>query len=176
MANNPYVNKVQKADGSTLIDLTSDTASESDVLAGKYFHKASGERVQGSLSVPNVYDGLDSSSTTDALSANQGKQLKTKIDEFLNVKGTATLDSSKTLAANVNQYVPYGTLGMVVFSCVNSKASGWNNTYYGVIVVFCSTYYKEAILLTNSEIYVSQAAPNDDFTTWRKFIGSSVTM
>lgn len=79
MANNPYVNKVQKADGSTLIDITSDTATESDVLSGKYFHKASGERVKGSLNVPNVIDNLNSSSTTDALSANQGKVLHDQI-------------------------------------------------------------------------------------------------
>ena len=46
MATNPYVNKVE-ADGTTLIDLTSDTAVASDVAVGKYFHLATGERVQG---------------------------------------------------------------------------------------------------------------------------------
>lgn len=46
MANNPYVNKVE-ADGQTLIDLTSDTAVAADVAQGKYFHLATGERVQG---------------------------------------------------------------------------------------------------------------------------------
>ena len=50
MASNPYVNKVQTADGTTLIDLTSDTAVASDVASGKYFHLATGERVQGSAS------------------------------------------------------------------------------------------------------------------------------
>ena len=37
-------------DGQTLIDLTSDTAVESDVASGKYFHKADGTRVQGTAS------------------------------------------------------------------------------------------------------------------------------
>lgn len=46
MASNPYVNKVE-ANGQTLIDLTADTAVASDVAQGKYFHLASGERVQG---------------------------------------------------------------------------------------------------------------------------------
>ena len=46
---NPYVNKVT-ANGQTLIDLTTDTAVASDVAAGKYFHLASGERVQGTAS------------------------------------------------------------------------------------------------------------------------------
>lgn len=36
--------------GRTLIDLTQDTAVESDVASGKYFHKADGTRVQGTAS------------------------------------------------------------------------------------------------------------------------------
>lgn len=58
MANNTYVNQVGLADGTVLIDLTSDTAVAADVKSGKYFHLATGERVQGS----NTYD----SNTTDA--------------------------------------------------------------------------------------------------------------
>lgn len=57
MANNQYVNKVVY-DGDTLIDLTSDTAAAADVLSGKYFHLASGQRTQGTC----TYD----SNTTDA--------------------------------------------------------------------------------------------------------------
>lgn len=63
MANNPYVNKVQKADGTTLIDLTSDTAVASDVAAGKYFHLATGERVAGTSSGGG--GGVIISDTTD---------------------------------------------------------------------------------------------------------------
>lgn len=37
-------------DGHTLIDLTQDTAVESDVASGKWFHKANGDRVQGTAS------------------------------------------------------------------------------------------------------------------------------
>lgn len=58
MANNQYVNQVGLADGTILIDLTSDTAIASDVKSGRYFHLATGERVQGSC----TYD----SDTTDA--------------------------------------------------------------------------------------------------------------
>ena len=45
---NTYKNKVVY-NGVTLIDLTADTAVALDVAAGKYFHLASGERVQGAL-------------------------------------------------------------------------------------------------------------------------------
>lgn len=55
---NEYVNKVALADGETLIDLTSDTAVATDVASGKYFHLASGQRVQGS--------STKDSDTTDA--------------------------------------------------------------------------------------------------------------
>ena len=58
MANNPYVNQVGLADGTVLIDLTPDTAVAADVKSGRYFHLATGERVQGT----NTYD----SDTTDA--------------------------------------------------------------------------------------------------------------
>ena len=61
MANNPYVNQVGLADGTVLIDLTTDTAQAADVKTGKYFHLATGERVQGT----NTYD----SDTTDANAA-----------------------------------------------------------------------------------------------------------
>ncbi len=58
MANNQYVNQVGLADGTVLIDLTTDTAEASDVKSGRYFHLATGERVAGT----NTYD----SDTTDA--------------------------------------------------------------------------------------------------------------
>lgn len=55
---NENVNKVALADGTILIDLTSDTAVAADVASGKYFHLASGARVQGS--------STKDSDTTDA--------------------------------------------------------------------------------------------------------------
>lgn len=44
---NQYKNKVIY-NGTTLIDLTTDTALAADVQSGKYFHLATGQRVQGS--------------------------------------------------------------------------------------------------------------------------------
>ncbi len=61
MANNQYVNQVGLADGTVLIDLTTDTAVAADVQSGKYFHLATGERVQGT--------STKDSDTTDANAA-----------------------------------------------------------------------------------------------------------
>lgn len=61
MANNQYVNQVGLADGTILIDLTTDTAVAADVQTGKYFHLATGERVQGT--------STKDSDTTDANAA-----------------------------------------------------------------------------------------------------------
>lgn len=51
MAENPYVNKVELADGTTFMDISDTTATEEDVLNGKYFYKSTGAKVQGSAIV-----------------------------------------------------------------------------------------------------------------------------
>ena len=47
MASNPYVNKVQLADGTSIMDISDTTAIASDVLNSKYFYTASGQKVRG---------------------------------------------------------------------------------------------------------------------------------
>lgn len=56
MANNTYVNKVEYG-GNTLIDLTGDTVTASDMLAGVTAHDRSGATIQGTL-VPQVDVGF----------------------------------------------------------------------------------------------------------------------
>lgn len=58
---NQYVNKVIYG-GTTIIDLTNDTAVASQVKAGEYFHLKSGERVQGSC----TYDADTSDANASA--------------------------------------------------------------------------------------------------------------
>lgn len=49
MANNPYVNRVQLADGTSLIDISTDTITAADVSVGVTFHLGSGATATGAL-------------------------------------------------------------------------------------------------------------------------------
>lgn len=75
--------------------------------------------------IPAVYNGLDSTSTTDALSAAQGKELNSKIDlnydlgsfSTLNAMGTALLNYVSTLPVGVEKYVSFAfTVGQTPFA------------------------------------------------------------
>lgn len=100
MANNEYVNKVVLAGGTTLIDLTSDTAVAADVASGKYFHLASGERVQGSSTKDS--DTTDATATSsEILSGKTAYVNKNKITgEMLNNGGV-----TGTISTVSGQYV-----------------------------------------------------------------------
>lgn len=86
---NTYVNQVGLADGTVLIDLTSDTAVATDVLSGKYFHLATGERVQGSCTYDS--DTTDADATAaDILYGKTAYVNKNKITGSMTNQGTVT--------------------------------------------------------------------------------------
>lgn len=53
MANNPYVNKVQLADGTSLIDISGDTVTASTLMQGYTAHNATGALITGTLANGN---------------------------------------------------------------------------------------------------------------------------
>ena len=91
MANNTYVNKVVFGND-TLIDLTSDTVTASDILTGKTAHDRSGAPIEGSCD----YD----SNTTDA-DATAGEILATK---------TAYVNKTKITGSMPNRGAVTGTI------------------------------------------------------------------
>lgn len=88
---NPYNNEIV-FNGQTLMSLKEDTVTPDKVLAGETFHDRSGAPQTGSLITHDVHDGLDSTSASDALSANQGRVLNEKYN---------TLNSNLTQTQNV---------------------------------------------------------------------------
>ena len=101
---NQYKNEVIY-NGQTLISLKDDTIAPEKVLSGETFHDRSGAPQTGSMITHNVYDGLDSSSTDDALSANMGKMLNgkklqyEKIDLANGATKTFTFPTGETIFA-----------------------------------------------------------------------------
>lgn len=132
MASNEYVNKVVY-DGATLIDLTTDTAVAADVLIGKYFHLASGERVQGSCD----YD----SNTTDAdavaseiLSGKTAYVNKNKVTGSMTNNGSANV----TVSAKAGASIPagyYDGSGKAVLDSASASALSANNIRQGVTIL-----------------------------------------
>lgn len=92
---NTYVNQVGLADGTVLLDVSTDTAARADVLSGKYFHLATGERTTGTC----TYD----SDTTDA------NALAT---EILSGK-TAYVNTNKITGEMTNNGAVSGTISTV---------------------------------------------------------------
>ena len=103
-----------------------------------------------------VYDGLDSTSTTDALSANQGKVLNDKIDDI----GTVAVTVSETLDADGNASIPY--------------PSGYatNNCYIESIKI----NYSGNMYINHPNLAVLQRASDIRIGIGAVFAGSSVTI
>jgi len=65
---NPYVNKVELSDGTTIMDLTSDTVTAGDMVRGVTAHDRSGAAITGSLgNATQSTDGLMSASDKEKL-------------------------------------------------------------------------------------------------------------
>ena len=152
MANNQYVNQVGLADGTILIDLTTDTAVASDVKSGRYFHLATGERVQGT----NTYD----SDTTDAnataseiLSGRTAYVNKNKITGEMTNNGAV----SGTISTKAGTYtVPAGYhsgLGTVGISSTEQAKIIAGNIKAGIeILGVTGSYSGEAVEVTSVSV------------------------
>ena len=152
MANNQYVNKVGLADGTTLIDLTSDTAVASDVQVGKYFHLATGERVQGSSTKDS--DTTDANAAaSEILSGKTAYVNKNKITGSMTNNGAV----SGTISTKAGTYsVPQGYhdgLGTVGISSTEQAKIIASNIKAGIeILGVTGSYSGEAVDVTSVNI------------------------
>ena len=142
---NQYVNQVGLADGTVLIDLTSDTAARADVLSGKYFHLATGERTTGTC----TYD----SNTTDA-NALATEILSGKTAYVNKVKLTGEMTNNGAVSGTIsNKNTPYtipagyhSGLGSVSIDSTSSAALIAGNIKAGIeILGVTGDYTGEAV-------------------------------
>ena len=152
MANNQYVNQVGLADGTILIDLTTDTAVAADVKAGRFFHLATGERVQGT----NTYD----SDTTDA-NATAAEILAGRTAYVNTNKITGEMVNNGAVSATItNKNTPYtipsgyhSGLGSVSIDSTSASALIPSNLKMGVEVLgVTGTYSGEAVTATSVNV------------------------
>lgn len=142
---NQYVNQVGLADGTILLDVSSDTAARADVLSGKYFHLATGERTTGTC----TYD----SNTTDA-NALATEILSGKTAYVNKVKITGEMTNNGAVSGTIsNKNTPYtipagyhSGLGTVGLDSTSSQALIASNIKSGVeILGVTGSYSGEAV-------------------------------
>lgn len=152
MANNQYVNQVGLADGTVLIDLTTDTAEKADVLSGKYFHLKTGERTTGSC----TYD----SNTTDAnavaseiLSGRTAYVNKNKITGSMPNNGAVTgTITTKAQTYTIPAGYHSGLGGVSISSTEQAKIIGANIKAGIEILGELGTYSGEAVDVTSVNV------------------------
>lgn len=136
MANNPYVNKVVFGNN-TVMDISGDTATPSDVLKGETFHDKSGASQVGTLS-------LDEFATIDLLKdtvgwigknllklhltsgSTNGVNYTVNVDGSISLSGTATNDAYLTLHSRLNDPIELESDNYILNGC---PANGGGSTY-----------------------------------------------
>lgn len=190
MANNPYVNKVELADGTVLLDVSSDTVESGKVVYGYTAHDASGAVITGSIpikqythpSISNLTilgdagyypDGIDVSISSIVIPANE--------ELFTFTTGTNydfSLEDGGTLYACY-----YSSQQTVVSEKVVDSGSWVTNTptaygtYYGKTVINNSIL--QAVYPVGS-IYATESSSDDPatilgFGTWTKYAPMDLT-
>ena len=136
---NPYNNEVI-FNGRTLMSLKEDTITPNKVLAGETFHDRSGAPQTGSLITHNVYDGLDSASTSDALSANQGRVLNEKYNTLnSNMPKLKTVYFHSSAADQTIKIVTNGIVALFIFGIYRDNGADKTREGYGLIKIYNNT-------------------------------------
>lgn len=128
MANNPYVNKVQLANGQTLIDISSDTVTPNSLMRGYTAHDASGASITGTAEGGGSGDGYvwQDGEGYVHLSDEGGTQYVVSQLIAEEYDSTATYD--------IGDYCSYNG-GFYVCSTAISTAEAWNSNHWVQVTV-----------------------------------------
>ena len=111
MAENPYVNKVELADGTTLIDISGDTVVGAAMLSGYTAHHHSGEQITGTI--PSRTSGsisINDSAGTVTVTSGYYNSNETKNLNAGTITNNTTLPSGASASGTINMgsYIKIG--------------------------------------------------------------------
>ena len=141
---NQYVNKVELADGTSLIDISDTTAIPADVAQGKYFYGANGEKKVGTASggtgAIGIQDTLDSAGgtirTITAVDLSNDTVAADKLLQGYTAHGA-------TGAPITGTYVPQTGIDLPTFTATQDGG--------GNITITCDKTYAECAALANDD-------------------------
>lgn len=135
MANNPYVNKVELADGTTLMDISSDTVAADKILDGYTAHRADGAAITGNIGNGTITN--NTSGGTSSGTVNRGSQIKIgagyySADSYYTAQeNSGTLDITQSGTTSVDGYanvnVPATAIVVNVTATSNTSKTINNN-------------------------------------------------
>lgn len=152
-----------------IMDLTGDSVSPENLLAGETAHDRAGNPVTGAVITHDVVDNLESTSTEDALSANQGRELKEMMSDVPHrednedtVIEVPNIDADMLNGHPADYYSKQSDLSALNTSVTqvnnkigNTDVSKWGNSLTGAIKAACdkSDANEVAIAEVNSNLY-----------------------
>ena len=197
MANNPYRNKVELADGTVLMNLTGDTVEAGKMLSGYTAHDASGAPVTGTIPTKSASD-LTASGDTVSVPAGYYASTATKaVASGSTTQGTPSVNSSTgVVTATATVTAGYQQAGTKTNTLQLSTQAGSTTTptrseqtivaagkyTLGAIKVGAipSNYYTLAEVFPVGSLYATESSSDNPatilgFGTWTKYAPSAMT-
>ena len=188
MANNPYVNKVVLANGTTLIDLTSDTVEAGKMLSGYTAHDKSGATVTGSIAsksssdlqmmglmmvAPAGYYAQDGTKTISTISVSTNEELDVINGGYLEI--STWQQGSSVEVSSYSEEQPHLILANGAWYTQTPTAYG---TYYGKVVVSAGSILQAAYPV--GSLYATESSSDNPatilgFGTWTKYAPMDLT-
>ena len=196
MAENPYVNKVQVADGTVLMDISGDTVTAGNMLDGVTAHMADGAPVTGNIPERSADDltasdgvvSVPSGYYPTAVSKGVGSGSTTQNAPTVNSSGLVTATSTVTAgyqgAGTKSNTLQLSTQGAATVTPTRSAQTAVSVGKYttGAVTVAAipSSYYTLAEVYPVGSLYATESSTANPstilgFGTWSKLAPAAMT-